>query len=422
MLDIKLIRENPKLLKDVLKKRGMKISVDKFLSFDEKRRTLLAGTEKLKYERNKVSDEIGKLKQQKKDAKGLIKKMKGVSCEIKKLDEKIRETDEKIKEIALDMPNIPDESVPVGKTAEDNKIIRTWGEKKEFTFKAQAHWDIGEALGILDFKKASKIAGTSFPFYKGLGARLEIALINFMLDQARENGYTEIVPPFMVNTKSMTATGQLPKFEIELYKSDKDNYYFIPTAEVPLTNIHREEILDEKDLPLNYAAYTPCFRREAGSYGKDTKGLIRNHQFNKIELVKFTTPDKSMEELEELVKNAEKILESLGLHYRVVGLCTGDLGFAACKTYDLEIWMPGENRFLEISSCGNFSDFQARRAGIRYRDKDKKTRFVHTLNGSALAVGRTFAAILESYQNEDGSITIPEVLQAYMGDIDKISK
>ncbi|MFH1783599.1 MAG: serine--tRNA ligase [bacterium] len=420
MIDIKLIRENPDIVKEALKKRGAKLSLDKFRALDEKKRAVIAEADVLKSERNKVSDEIGKLKKEKKDAKELIAKMKDTSNKIKALDDKIRGFDEKIKELSLDVPNIPDDDVPLGKSAQDNKVVRTWGDKKEFEFKPKPHWDVGEELGILDFKLAAKIAGSSFPFYRGLGAQLEMALINFMLDHARKNSYTQVVPPFMVNTASMTATGQLPKFEEELYKARDDDYYFIPTAEVPLTNIHRDEILNEEELPKYYAAYTPCFRREAGSYGKDTRGLIRNHQFNKIELVKFVAPDKSNEELEKLLLNAENILQELGLAYRVLLLCTGDLGFAAAKTYDLEVWMPGENRFLEISSCGNFTDFQARRANIKYRNKDKKTNFVHTLNGSALAVGRTVAAIIENYQNKDGSITMPEALRPYMNDINII--
>ncbi len=431
MLDIKFIRENAEQVKKALATRGTDISLDELLSFDETRRGLLSKVEKLKYQRNKVSDEIGKLKHQiiltssdrrEKDAQDLIKEMEVVSSEIKELDEEVRQCDEKIKDILLNIPNIPDATVPLGKGAENNKVIKIWGQKRDYNFKILPHWDIGEKLEILDFKRAAKIAGARFPFYKGLGARLEIALINFMLDIARENGYVEIVPPFMVNSQSMTATGQLPKFEDELYKSRDDEFYFIPTAEVPLTNIHREEILEEEKLPVKYAAYTPCFRRESGSYGKDTKGLIRNHQFDKIELVKFAKPEQSMQELELLLENAEKILQLLNLHYRIIILCTGDLGFAASKTYDLEIWMPGENRFLEISSCGNFSDFQARRASIKYRSKEKKVNFVHTLNGSALAVGRTFAGILENYQNEDGSVTIPEILRPYMGNITRIVK
>jgi seryl-tRNA synthetase len=422
MLDIKFIRDNTETVKKALNDRGAKIALEVLLSLDEQKRALLGKVEALKSQRNKVSDEIGGLKRQKKDSAGLITKMQGVSEEIKTIDEEIKKCGEEIQKMILDIPNIPDATVPAGKSSEDNKTVRTWGQKREFNFKALPHWDIGEKLDVLDFKRAVKIAGARFPLYKGLGARLEMAIINFMLSVARENGYVEIVPPLMVNTQSMTATGQLPKFEIELYKTRDDDYYFIPTAEVPLTNIHREEILQEKELPLKYTAYTPCFRRESGSYGKDTRGLIRNHQFDKIELVKFVLPEESMNELETLLGNAEKILQLLDLPYRVIILCTGDLGFSATKTYDLEVWMPGEGRFVEISSCGNFGDFQARRAEIKYRTCDNKVKFLHTLNGSALAVGRTFAAILENYQNEDGSVDIPEVLRPYMGGIEKIVK
>ena len=422
MLDIKFIRENRETVKKAWENRGVKILLDTLLSLDEQKRNLLGKVEVLKNKRNKVSDEIGDLKRQKKDTADLIAQMQGVAEEIKKIDEEVNKREQEMQKMLLDIPNIPDSTVPVGKSAADNKALKTWGQKRETKFKALPHWEIGEALGILDFKRAAKIAGARFPFYKGLGARLEMALINFMLTVARENGYVEIVPPLMVNTQSMTATGQLPKFEVELYKARDDDYYFIPTAEVPLTNIHREEILEEKDLPLKYTAYTPCFRRESGSYGKDTRGLIRNHQFDKIELVKFVRSEESMQELESLLTNAEKILQLLNLHYRVIILCTGDLGFSAVNTYDLEVWMPGEGRFVEISSCGNFGDFQARRAQIRYRDKENKVKFLHTLNGSALAVGRTFASILENYQNEDGSVDIPEVLRPYMGGIGKITK
>lgn len=416
MLNLKFIRENIDVVKKSLKDRGTKLPMDEFIEKDERQRALSLQRDDLRHRQKTASDDITRYKtsNDKKQMQETIKDMQRVSAEIKELDSDIKELDEKIDEILMLIPNIPDESVPVGKTAEDNKIVKEWGKPGEFDFKALMHWELGEALQILDFKTAAKIAGARFPLYRDAGAALERALINFMLDVQIENKYTEILPPFMVTTQSMTGTGQLPKFEEELYKCADDDLYLIPTAEVPLTNMHRDDIVQEEDLPIHYVAYTPCFRREAGSYGIQTKGLIRNHQFNKIELVKFEEPANSPEALESLLEDVEKVLQLLELPYRVVTLCTGDMGFAASKTYDVEVWMPSEGKYIEISSCSNFTDFQARRANIRYRTKDNKLNFVHTLNGSGLAVGRTFAAILENYQNKNGNITIPDVLRRYM--------
>jgi seryl-tRNA synthetase len=341
--------------------------------------------------------------------------MKSTSDRIKELDDKLRDIDEKIREFTLNIPNMPHESVPVGKDETENVVVRTWGDPKQFDFPALNHWDIAEMLHIIDFDRASKIAGARFALMKGAGAKLERALMNFMLDLNTSKGYTEVFPPILVNRESMTGTGQLPKFELELFRVADPEFYLIPTAEVPVTNIHRDEILQEKELPLYYTAYTPCFRREAGSYGKDTRGLIRQHQFNKVELVKFAKPEDSYGELEKLTGDAEDILQKLGLPYRVVALCTGDLGFSSAKTYDLEVWLPGQERYREISSCSNFEDFQARRANIRFKREGKRgTEFVHTLNGSGLAIGRTVVAIIENFQEKDGSITVPEVLRPYM--------
>jgi len=356
------------------------------------------------------------LKREKKDADPLLTEMKGVSDKIKELDETLGKVEETAAIFLRYIPNIPHASVPVGKDEAENKVVRTWGEPKDLGFPPLNHWDIGEMLGIIDFDRASKIAGARFALMRGAGARLERALMNFMLDLNTSKGYTEVFPPILVNRESMTGTGQLPKFEMELFRIADPEFYLIPTAEVPVTNIHRDEILKEDNLPLFYTAYTPCFRREAGSYGKDTRGLIRQHQFNKVELVKFVTPESSYEELEKLTSDAEDILQKLCLPYRVVALCTGDLGFSASKTYDLEVWLPGQQRYREISSCSNFEDFQARRANIRFKREGKKgTEFVHTLNGSGLAIGRTLVAILENYQRKDGSITVPQVLRSYMG-------
>ncbi len=421
MLDIKFVRENTDKLKEALEKRGYRISLNDFLESEERRRELLRMSEELRNRRNIVSEEIGRLKKQKEDASALITEMKGVSDEIKNLDEKIRGLDYETSSFLLGIPNIPDESVPVGKDETENVEIRKWGKPQEFDFKPLNHWDLGEMHDIIDFERASKIAGARFSIMKGLGAKLERALMNFMLDVNTSKGYKEIFPPIIVNSDSMTGTGQLPKFEAELFKTVDPEFYLIPTAEVPVTNIHRGEILNEDDLPIYYTAYTPCFRREAGSYGKDTRGLIRQHQFNKVELVKFVKPEVSFDELEKLTVDAEDILQRLRLPYRVIALCTGDLGFAAAKTYDLEVWVPAQERYREISSCSNFTDYQARRADIRFRRKGKKgTEFVHTLNGSGLAIGRTVVAILENYQQKDGSIVIPEELRPYMG-VDRIA-
>ena len=424
MLDMKFFRTNPDAVAEALKKRNAQISLDKFLELDKQRREYIQEVEKLKNKRNTVSQEIARLKKEKKDAEALIAEMGEVSREIKELDERVRETDEQLKSILLEIPNIPHESVPVGENDEDNKVIRQWGEPTEFDFEPKAHWDIGEDLNILDFTAAAKVTGARFTFYRGLGARLERALFNFMLDlHVQKHGYTEIFPPFIVHRRSMTGTGQLPKFEEDAFKIEGTEYFLIPTAEVPVTNLYREEILDGDVLPIKHVAYSACFRAEAGSAGRDTRGLIRQHQFNKVELVKFTKPENSYEELETLVNDAEEVLKQLGLPYRVSLLCTGDLGFSSAKTYDLEVWMPSYQKYVEISSCSNFEDFQARRANIKYREGNKgKPQFVHTLNGSGIAVGRTVAAILENYQQKDGSVIIPEKLRPYMGGVERITK
>ncbi len=427
MLDIRLVRENTDKVINALKKRSEDTSVlDKLLSIEGRRRDLLKAVEDDRQQRNSLSQEIGRIKKEGGDAAGLLEKAKQVSELTVSREAELRELEGLAKNELLLIPNIPHESVPVGRDENDNVEIRRWGDIPEFPFEPKNHWEIGESLGILDFERASKIAGARFVIYKGGGASLERALINFMLDlHTKEHGYTEVMPPFLVNREAMTGTGQLPKFESDLFKleeGDTKGFLLIPTAEVPVTNIHREEILSGDDLPIYYTAYTPCFRREAGSYGKDTRGLIRQHQFNKVELVKFVKPDGSYDELETLTNNAEEVLKRLGLPYRVVSLCTGDMGFSAAKTYDIEVWFPGQKKYREISSCSNFESFQARRADIRFKTEGKKgTEFVHTLNGSGLAVGRTFAAILENFQQENGSVIIPEVLRPYMG-IEKISK
>lgn len=423
MLDIKLIRSNPEKVKEALKKRKEKIDLEEVLNLDEKRRELLLEADALKEQRNTVSEEIGKLKREKKDAQEKILAMKEVSAKIKELDARIKETEEKTAKILLEIPNIPHQSVPLGEDEKSNIEIRKWGKPREYDFTPLAHWDIGEALNILDFERGAALASARFTVLKGMGAKLERALINFMLDlHTNEHGYQEIFPPFLVNSETMTGTGQLPKFESDLFKCE-NGLYLVPTAEVPLTNLHRQEILNEDDLPLYYTAYTACFRKEAGSYGKDVRGLIRQHQFNKVELVKICTPENSYHELESLTKNAEEVLKRLELPYRVIVLCTGDIGFSAAKTYDVEVWLPAQGRYREISSCSNCEDFQARRAMIRYRSKEKeKVNFVHTLNGSGLAVGRTLVAILENYQQKDGSVIIPDVLRPYMGGVEKITR
>ncbi len=415
MLDIRFVRENVALVEEALRKRNYALSLSEVLSLEEERRGLLREAEELRGRRNTVSEEIGRLKREKKNATDLLSEMKSVSDKIKELDGRLAVLDEKTREFILNIPNMPHESVPTGKDETENVVIRTWGTPREFDFPPLNHWDIAEMHGIIDFDRSSKIAGARFALMKGAGARLERALMSFMLDLNASKGYTEVFPPILVNRESMTGTGQLPKFEAELFRIADPEFYLIPTAEVPVTNIHRDEILKEQDLPIYYTAYTPCFRREAGSYGKDTRGLIRQHQFNKVELVKFVRPEDSYDELEKLTGDAEDILQKLGLPYRVVALCTGDLGFSASKTYDLEVWLPGQQKYREISSCSNFEDFQARRANIRFKREGKKgTEFVHTLNGSSLAIGRTLVAILENCQQKDGSVIIPEILRTYM--------
>lgn len=424
MLDIKRIRNNPEEVKKGLEKRQGDFPVDKVLEIDKKRRSILTEMEQLKAKQNSVSKEIPKLKKEGKDVTAILEEMKELSEKIKELEDVVKGLDSQLREELLNIPNVPHESVAVGESDEDNVEVRKWGQPTQFNFEPKAHWDLGVELEILDFERASKLTGARFSLFKGAGALLERALINFMLDlHVREHGYTEMLPPFMVNRDSMIGTGQLPKFEDDMFHLPSKDYFLVPTAEVPLTNYFRDEILDEDMLPIYLTAYTPCFRQEAGAAGRDTRGLIRNHQFDKVELVKFSTPEKSYDELESLTKNAEMVLQKLGLPYRVVMLCTGDLGFSSAKTYDVEVWMPSYGRYVEISSCSNFEDYQARRANIRYRRKDnRKVEFVHTLNGSGLAVGRTFAAILENYQQEDGSILIPEALRPYMRGLEKIIK
>jgi len=423
MLGIKFVRENLDRVRKSLQDRGVEDKLlDEFISLDERRRLILVEVEELKHLRNTTSSKIGQLKNEGKDITQLYHQMREVGEKIKELDKESKHIEDKLNEILLLIPNLPHQSVPFGKGSEENQEVRVWGEPTKFSFKPKSHFEIGEALGILDFEASAKMTGARFVLYKGLGARLERALINFMLDlHTKEHGYKEILPPFMVNSRAMTGTAQLPKFKEDLFKCEFTDYYLIPTAEVPLTNIHREEILRGEDLPIYYTAYTPCFRAEAGSYGKDTKGLIRQHQFNKVELVKFTKPEDSYAELEKLVEDAEEVLKRLELPYRVVTLCTGDLGFAASKTYDIEAWMPASGGYREISSCSNFEDFQARRAMIRFRrDNNAKPEFVHTLNGSGLAIGRTVVAILENYQLQDGRVAVPKALQSYMDGIEII--
>lgn len=423
MLDIKWITENQVQLEKALKDRHTTMDLSSLVSLNDRRKSLQIEFDSLRALQNQKTKEITQLQKEKKDAGHLIKEMKKVAAQVKAMGPRMNEVEEELNKILLEIPNIPHQSVPVGKGESENKEVRVWGKKPNFSFKAKEHWEIGEKLGILDFERGAKIAGARFTLYRGLGAALERALINFMLEvHTKENGYEEVLPPFMVNAKSMTGTGQLPKFEEDLFKTT-NGYYLIPTAEVPMTNIFQSEILKEEELPIKMCANTPCFRSEAGSYGKDVRGLIRQHQFNKVELVKFAHPDTSYDQLESLTVDAEKILQKLNLPYRVVALCTGDLGFSASKTYDLEVWLPGQNRYREISSCSNFEDFQARRAKIRFKEKTtKKNRLVHTLNGSGLAVGRTLVAILEHYQQADGSVVIPEVLRPYLGGVDFLRK
>ncbi len=422
MLDIKYLRQNIDFVAGKLRERGQEIHLEGFIALDEKRRDIIREVEALRSERNNVSKMIGERKKNRQDATEIIERMGEVSNRIKELDESQKQVDEEIRQILMTLPNVPHESVVCGKGAEDNPVIRVWGEKPQFSFTPRPHWEIGEGLNILDFARGAKITGARFTLYRGLGARLERAIVNLMLDlHTGIHGYTEVLTPFMVNRESMTGTGQLPKFEEDLFRIDKVDYFLIPTAEVPVTNIHRDEILREKELPITYVAYSPCFRAEAGSYGKDTRGLIRQHQFNKVELVKFTCPENSYEELEKLTENAEEVLKRLNIPYRVVSLCSADLGFSSAKTYDIEAWLPGQDAYREISSCSNFEDFQARRASIRFRrEEGGKVEFVHTLNGSGLAVGRTLVAVLENYQQADGSVVIPEALRPYMGGVDRI--
>lgn len=422
MIDIKLIRETPEVLREALKKRNTSVDLEPLLHLDRSRREILHECEQLRAEQNKVSAEIAAKKKAKEDASAAIEAMRDVRDKIKHFEENIRETEDRLRQLLLNIPNLPDDSTPVGKEEADNQVVRTWGEPKQFAFDPKDHVDLGTALGILDLDMAAKLSGARFSLLRGAGSRLERALINFFLDMHTQNhGYTEILPPFMVSAETMEGSGQLPKFAEEAFTVEKRDLWLIPTAEVPLTNMFRGDILEEKDLPLSYAAYTPCFRSEAGSHGKDTRGMLRQHQFDKVELYKFTTPEQSWDELENLTGHAEKMLQLLGLPYRVVALCTGDMGFSAAKTYDLEVWLPGQDTYREISSCSNCTDFQARRANIRFR-RDKKPEFVHTLNGSGLAVGRTLIAVLENYQEEDGSVMVPEVLRPYMGGLERIDK
>jgi seryl-tRNA synthetase len=424
MLEIKFVRQNLETVENALAARGHSTDLGAFKTCDEKRRAILLELEDLRHQRNVVSDQIAEMKKAGENTDDVVAQMRDVSSKIKTLDKSLAETQETLEQMLLGMPNIPHASVPLGKDETDNPIVQVVGELPEYDFEPKAHWDIGAELGILDFERAAKITGARFPLYYGAGARLERALINFMLDiHTQQHGYTETLPPFIVNRQSMTHTGQLPKFEEDLFKLVDWDYYLIPTAEVPVTNIHQDEILSEAQLPIYYTAYTPCFRSEAGSYGKDTRGLIRQHQFNKVELVKFTTPQTSYDELESLRADAETILTQLELPYQVIELCTGDLGFSAAKTYDLEVWMPAQGVYREISSCSNFENFQARRANIRFKKKGQKgTELVHTLNGSGLAVGRCLAAILENFQQADGSVIIPSALRSYMGGMEKITR
>ena len=418
MLDIKVIRTNPEMVKEAMKKRNknMDAQVDEIIAIDAQRRELSSQADAMKNEQNIASKKIPQIKKEGGDISEIMAKMNEIKEKLKGIDAEVAELEAKQKDLILGFPNIPNESVPVGKDDTENVEIRRFGEPRKFDFEPKAHWDIGADLGILDPETAAKVTGTRFTFYKDKGARLERAIMNFFLDTHTENGYTEVFPPFMVNRASMTGTGQLPKFEEDAFKLSTNDYFLIPTAEVPVTNMHRDEILDENQLPLCYCAYSACFRAEAGSAGRDTRGLIRQHQFNKVELVKFASPENSYDELEKLTNDAERVLQLLGLPYRVVCLSTGDLGFSSAKTYDIEVWMPSYGRYVEISSCSNFEDFQARRASIRCKkDVRDKAKLVHTLNGSGVALGRTTAAILENYQNADGSVTVPEVLRKWFG-------
>jgi seryl-tRNA synthetase len=422
MLDLKFVRENIEVVEEALRKRHSDLSLAGFRALDEKRRAMLVAVEGLRAERNAASEEIGRLRRGKQDATALMERMKTVSAQIKEAEAGLPEIEAQMESLLLNIPNIPDASVPEGANEDDNPVIRTWGAPRVFDFPVKDHVDLGEALDIIDFERAAKITGGRFCLLKGAGARLERALVNFMLDlHTGEHGYTEVLPPFMANSASFLGTGQLPKFEDDLFKIADTDYYLVPTAEVPVTNIVRDEILDESSLPLRMTAYTPCFRKEAGSYGKDVRGMIRQHQFNKVEMVAIAKPEEAFGELERLTGHAEEVLKRLGLPYRVITLCTGDMGFSSAKTYDIEVWLPSQGRYREISSCSCFSDFQARRAKIRFRDAATgKTRLANTLNGSGLAVGRTSVAILENYQQQDGSVTVPEALRPYMGGLERI--
>ncbi len=425
MLDVKFVRDNSDTIQKMLADRNTDFDLGGFLEIDTRRRSALQEIEALRAERNRASDEIARRKREKRDiSPDQFSVLKEVGSRIKTIEDSLKLIEEQTEACLMSLPNIPHASVPAGTGEQDNTEVRAWGTIPRFAFEPRQHFDIGEQLGILDFDRAARMTGARFSLLTGAGARLERALINFMLDvHTAEHGYREVLPPLMVNRRAMTGTGQLPKFEKDLFKIEETDYFLIPTAEVPLTNIHQQEILSEDDLPCLYTAYTPCFRSEAGSYGKDTRGLIRQHQFNKVELVKFTRPEDSYDELEKLLANAEAILQKLNISYRVVSLCTGDLGFSAAKTYDIEVWLPGQNTYREISSCSNFEDFQARRASIRFKRKGgSRTELVHTLNGSGLAVGRTLVAVLENYQQADGSVVIPEVLRPYMGGLERISK
>jgi seryl-tRNA synthetase len=422
MLDLGFVRDNLELVKQKTRERGLPDLLDNFENVDRERRRFLVEAESRKARRNKVFDEIASLKKQKRDASALIAEMKQLGAEIQELDARAKAYDDQLREVLRNIPNVPHPSVPVGTGPPDNKEIRRWGEPREFDFEPKAHWDLGPALGLLDFERAAKIAGARFAVYTGLGAKLERALANFMLDiQAREHGYTEVLPPFIVNSASLYGTGNLPKFAEDLFKLEGTDYWLIPTAEVPVTNLYRDEVLDAGRLPIKLCAWTACFRSEAGSYGKDTRGIIRQHQFQKVELVKFALPEKSYDELESLTHDAEVILQRLGLPYRVVVLCTADLGFSSAKTYDLEVWLPSSAEYKEISSCSNFESFQARRANLRFRRGAGKTEFLHTLNGSGLAIGRTWLAVIENYQQADGSVIIPDALRPYLDGLERLT-
>lgn len=424
MLDLRFIRNNPDKVKNACQNKGVTVDIDRLLALDEERRSILVDVETLKNKRNKVSEEVGRLKKAKENADHLVEEMRQVNENIKELDNRLRQVDEQLNDLLLSVPNIPHETVPVGKDETENVEVRKWGEPRTFDFAPKAHWDIGEALDILDFNRAGKVTGARFAFYKGWGAVLERALINFMMDlHSTQHGYTEILPPYLVHRRSMVGTGQLPKFEEDAFKVTDTDYFLIPTAEVPVTNLHREEVLDISQLPIYYVAYSACFRSEAGSAGRDTRGLIRGHQFNKVELVKFVTPETSYDELEKLVNDAERVLQLLELPYRVVMMCTGDLGFTAAKKYDLEVWLPSYNRYVEVSSCSNFEDFQARRADIKFRREPRaKAEYVHTLNGSGLATSRLLPAIMENYQQPDGSFIVPKALRPYVRGVERIGK